>query len=170
MMGSVTQVATDHAHEIARQYTRALGRRLGDRLVSVVLYGSVARGEHTPSSDIDLLIVARGLPESRRARNRLLVEIEEELYPVLASLYHSGGYVELSTKIKTPEEAEQFTPLYLDMTEDAVLLYDRDGFFKTVLDRLRERLQTMGAKRVRQGKVWYWDLKPDYQWGEVIEI
>ena len=170
MREPATQTASDHAHEIVHQYTKALERHLGDRLISVVLYGSVARGEHTPPSDIDLLIVARGLPESHRARNRLLVEIEEELYPVLASLYRSGGYVELSTKIRTPEEAKQFTPLYLDMTEDAVLLYDRDGFFQAVLDRLRERLQVLGAQRIRQGTVRYWDLEPDYQWGEVIEL
>jgi predicted nucleotidyltransferase len=167
---SIIQTSSDHVHEIIRQYTQALERHFGDRLVSVVLYGSVARGEHTPSSDIDLLIVARGLPGSHRARHRLLAEIEEELYPVLASLYRSGGYVELSTKVKTPEEAEQFTPLYLDLTIDAVLLYDRDGFFEAVLNRFKERLQVLGAQRIHQGAVWYWDLKPDYQWGEVIEL
>jgi predicted nucleotidyltransferase len=158
------------AFEVARRYTKALKQHLGDRLVSVVLYGSVARGDCTPSSDVDLLIVAEGLPPSRRARNRMLVEIEEELFPVFASLYRSGRYIDVSTKIKTPEEAARFTPLYLDLTEDAVLLYDRDGFFQGVLERLRERLKELGAQRIRQGRVWYWKLKPDYQWGEVIEL
>lgn len=167
---SAVQGNTSHASEIAGRYTEALKRYFGARLVSVVLYGSVARSDHTPASDIDLLIVARGLPQSRRARNRVLVEIEEELFPMLASLHRQGKYTDVSTKIKTPEEAEQPTPLYLDMTEDAVILYDRDGFFQRVLDRLRQRLKALGAQRIRQGKVWYWKLKPDYQWGEVIEL
>jgi len=170
---SATSASRDdatHLSEIAARYTEALKEHLGDRLISVVLYGSVARGDCTPSSDVDLLIVAEGLPPSRRARNRMLVEIEEELFPVFALLYRSGRYIDVSTKIKTPEEAARFTPLYLDMTEDAVLLYDRDGFFQGVLERLRERLKELGAQRIRQGKVWYWKLKPDYQWGEVIEL
>lgn len=37
---------------------------LGGRPLSVVLFGSVARGQSTPDSDIDLLVVA---PDSRRA-------------------------------------------------------------------------------------------------------
>jgi predicted nucleotidyltransferase len=130
----------------------------------------MARGDYTATSDIDLLIVADRLPESRRARNRLLVEIEEQLYPTLASLYRSSGYVEISTKIKTPAEALRFTPLYLDMTQDAILLYDRDDFFAEVLARLRIKLEAMGAQRIQRGKAWYWKLKPDYQWGEVIEL
>jgi predicted nucleotidyltransferase len=159
-----------HISEIIRQYTGALQRHFGDQLYSVVLYGSMARGDYGPSSDIDLLIVADGLPQSHRARNRILVEIEERLYPSLASLYRSVGYVEISTKIKTPAEARRFTPLYLDMTQDAILLYDRNGFFADVLSQLRVRLEAMGAQRIQRGKAWYWKLKPDYQWGEVIEL
>ena len=110
------------------------------------------------------------LPASHRARNRLLVEIEDELWPHLVSLHRQGIHADFSTKIKTPEEAQSFTPLYLDLTQDAIILYDQGGFFQTILDQLAERLRALGAQRVRQGRVRYWKLKPDYQWGEVIEI
>jgi len=39
-----------------------LKEEFGDNLVSVVLYGSVARGDYRPDSDIDLLLVLRGAP------------------------------------------------------------------------------------------------------------
>ena len=32
----------------------------GERLIEVVLFGSVARGEDTPESDVDVLVVLRG--------------------------------------------------------------------------------------------------------------
>ena len=35
-------------------------RLLGDQVESVLLYGSRARGDHRPDSDIDLLVVLRG--------------------------------------------------------------------------------------------------------------
>jgi len=157
--------------ELARQYAEALLRYFGERLVSVVLYGSVARGHYTANSDIDLLIIAEGLPESRRERNRILVEIEEkEFSSILAALHRQGIYTDFSTKIKTPQEALKFSPLYLDLTEDAVILYDKDGFFRGVLERLRERLKELGAERVWRGKVWYWKIKPDLKWGEILEL
>jgi len=85
-------------------------------------------------------------------------------------VYRQGIVTEVSTKLKTPAEAAQFTPLYLDLTEDALILYDRDGFFQGVLDRLRQKLAALGARRIRQGQIQYWQLKPDYRWGEVFEL
>jgi hypothetical protein len=56
------------------------------------------------------------------------------------------------------------------MVEDASILFDRNGFFSKILDRLRARLKELGAKRVWKGNIWYWVLKPDYKPGEVIEL
>jgi predicted nucleotidyltransferase len=156
---------------IAQSYTQALQAYFGEQLMAVVLYGSVARGEETPESDIDLLIVADGLPESHRARNRLLVEFEEAFLPGLLAPWHRQGMtIDVSTKIKTPQEAQRLTLFYLDLTEDAVILYERGRFFRDILDRLRQRLAELGAQRRQQGSVRYWKLKPDYKWGEVIEL
>jgi len=58
----------------------------------------------------------------------------------------------------------------LDMIYDAVILYDAQGFFAGVLERLRRRLDELGAKRVRVGRRWYWILKEPYTPGEEIVI
>jgi len=155
---------------LLQELVAALRRRLGDALVSVVVFGSVARGEAGRESDVDLLVVAEGLPRSRLRRQDLFMEVEEEVRPVLEELAELGYHVELSPILKTPEEAARVTPLYLDMVEDAVVLYDRGGFFSGILERLRRRLGELGAERVRCGKLWYWRLKRDYRFGEVIEI
>jgi Uncharacterised protein family (UPF0158)/Nucleotidyltransferase domain len=44
-------------HQIARDVARELKRLYGDRLRSVLLFGSWARGDAHPESDIDLLVV-----------------------------------------------------------------------------------------------------------------
>ena len=119
---------------------------------------------------MDLLIVAENLPRSRLARQDLFMEVEEELEEDLRRLEEEGFFVDFSPVILTPEEARKTRPLYLDMVEDAVILYDRGGFFESVLARLRSRLEELGAERVRLGRRWYWRLKKDYKWGEVIEL
>src|SRR5207249_5396787 len=45
------------AEQIARDVTQDLRRLYGDRLRKVVLFGSWARGDAHPESDIDLLVV-----------------------------------------------------------------------------------------------------------------
>ena len=72
--------------------------------------------------------------------------------------------------IKSREEASRISPLYLDLVEDAVLLYDKNALFKEGLEKLKTRLAELNAERVRVGKKWYWDLKSDFQFGERIEI
>jgi hypothetical protein len=47
---------------------------------------------------------------------------------------------------------------------------DREGFFSAVLERLRASFQRLGARRVKRGKIRYWELKPDYTPGEVFEL
>ena len=72
--------------------------------------------------------------------------------------------------LKTRAEAARIVPLYLDLVEDARLLYDRDGFFRSVLARLRASLERLGAERRTRGRIRYWVLKADWTPGEVIEL
>lgn len=168
--GMESHLTASVLRRLADRYAELLVRTLGERLVSVVLFGSVARGDASADSDIDLLIVADELPKGQFARKRLLAEADAEFERNLASAEAEGVDGRLARIVRTSREAERIIPLYLDLTEDAVLLYDRADFFAGVLDRLRESLRRLGARRVRQGKTWYWDLKPDFKPGDRIEL
>ena len=148
----------------------AIQRYYGDRLITVAVYGSVARGTMRHESDIDLLLIARDLPNGRLSRVREFDAVEKAVESAFATCRAQGIQASLSPVFKTPEEAEAGSPLFLDMVEDARLLYDRDGFFKDRLDRLRKRLSELGSKRIWNGNVWYWDLKPDFKPGEIFDL
>ena len=44
-------------NQIVQKCKVALAKQYGERLKGVILYGSLARGEATPASDIDLLVL-----------------------------------------------------------------------------------------------------------------
>lgn len=159
--------------ETTRWYVERLGGelrlRLGEALVSLVLYGSRARGTHQEDSDIDVLIVVEGLPLDRAGRHALLQPIKQTVDREHAAA-RCRPAPHLAYIVKTREEASHHAPLYLDMTEDAVLVRDRDGFFAAVLDRLRRRMAELGSRRVWLDNGWYWILKPDMGWGERVEL
>jgi len=148
----------------------ALKRKYGDKFISLVVFGSVARGEARKDSDVDLLLVIDSIPKRRLERQKEFMEVEKDLEGYLNELFDEGYFIDFSPIIKTPEEAMRLSPLYLDMVEDAIIAYDKDDFFMKILDRVRKRLEELGSKRVRMGRKWYWILKPDYRFGEVIRI
>jgi len=142
----------------------------GERLVTLAVFGSVARGSQRMDSDVDLLLICDPLPAGRMRRVEEFENVEEQIAPFLLSLSQEGIDTRLSPVFKTPAEVQRGGSLYLDMTEDARLLYDRDGFFEHFLKEFRARLQRLGARRIWCGEAWFWDLKPDFKPGDVFEI
>lgn len=143
----------------------------GDRLISVVIFGSVARETQNFDSDLDVLIITKELPKGRMKRISEFENIEKKIEPFLESLRKEDRInTYISAIIKSMEEAEKGSPLFLDMVDDAKILFDKEGFFEKRLDKLRNRLKELGSKRIWKGNAWYWDLKPDYKPGEIFEI
>jgi uncharacterized protein len=138
----------------------------GDRLVSIVLFGSVARRQARRTSDIDLVLVAGGLPRGLADRRRPFLESWER-----ARAARALPHVQWNLVTKSREEARIRSPLYLDIVEEGILILDRGRFFAGVLAEMRERMRALGSRRVFLADgTWYWDLKPDFRFGEVVEI
>ncbi len=150
---------------------KKLKQSLGENLFSVILYGSSARGQMGPESDVDILIVAEGLSPSSLERQVFFTQILNEVETSLKETVKREDQVPyISAILKTPKEAVHISRIYFDMIEEAIILYDPKGFFEGVLKKAKAQLERLGARKIRVGKMWYWDLKPDYQPGEIFEI
>ncbi|MFP3234201.1 MAG: nucleotidyltransferase domain-containing protein, partial [Sulfolobaceae archaeon] len=104
---------------LLEKLTKLLQEEFQDKLISVVLYGSIARGDNRKDSDIDLLLVIKDLPKTITERIILFDKVERKLDDDIMRLMDEGYYVTFSPILKTPEEAMRFSPIYMDMTEDA---------------------------------------------------
>ena len=151
-------------------FLRLVQHVLGDRVVSLVLYGSMARGTARPDSDVDLLLVLREAPSGYRKRLQFLLPVLKKLRedPSWKKLEDQGLTPFLSLTVLSLEEAKENRYLYLDMIEEARILVDSDGFFQGKLQSLQQRLKELGAKKVRRNGGWYWDLKPDLKLGDEV--
>ncbi|WP_457753444.1 nucleotidyltransferase domain-containing protein [Thermococcus sp.] len=127
-----------NTHEI---YIKELFRRIkehyGDNLLSLVVFGSYARGNNRYSSDMDLLIILKDAPRVSERIRDFIVNVEEPLEELEKKLTEEGIYMDISPLILTSEEALNFSPLYLDILENHVVIYDR-GFFKKLVKFIGE--------------------------------
>lgn len=142
----------------------------GPRLTTLAIFGSVGRRTPVPDSDIDILVIANDLPHGRIARVREFDAIEVELENDLAEAAVHGVNTRLSPIFRTEDEMNVGGLIFLDMIDDARILFDKDSFFQRYLDRLRNTLSKNKAVRVRTGSTWHWVLKPDLKPGEEFEL
>jgi len=148
-----------------------LRTRLGERLLAVALYGSLAREQARLTSDMDLLIVYRG--------DRMAV-FDQFMEMLLDDLEHTREWMELRREGLKPDPYPVFfneaeladTPwLLLDIQDHGIILYDPHAILQHRFESLRRRLKELGSRKVvLEDGSWYWDLKPDWKPGEVIEL
>jgi GNAT superfamily N-acetyltransferase len=145
--------------DLAEEYTALLRSAFGDRLVAVLLHGPVARGEVGACCDVDLLVVvdpiAHGRPFGRR---ELLAAADEAIAPLLVAADMDGIPARLARVVCARTEAHALVSVDVDLVEDAIVLWDRDGFVVRLLADARATLFAVGARRVRAEGASYWAL------------
>jgi predicted nucleotidyltransferase len=91
-------------------------RAFGDRLRRVVLYGSYARGDDDPESDVDLLIVADDVP----------AEAGDQLVHAMSELCIRVGRLIVPSMLETKRWewlAEQEAPIALNIMREGRVLW-----------------------------------------------
>ena len=97
-----------------------------DHVHSIVLFGSVARGEATPDSDTDMLIIVDGHHETKRRIYEISYEVDLE----------NGAFTQ--SGFFTPEgfenEVRMRSWLSSDLISQGIVLYD-DGTYRRICDK-----------------------------------
>lgn len=144
--------------------TLELHRRYPKNLISLVVFGSVARGTASAQSDIDVLTVIDGLKGSLASRVGELLKVEygRRVGREILWLSDRGILTHVSFHPYTPEEMRRFRMLFLDLVTDSIPLFDRNGFFESLRARFRLLMERMGAERkFLDEDEWYWVMDPE---------
>ena len=65
--------------EVMMQFTEAVKQTYGPRLREVILYGSCARGNFTPESDIDVMVLLDVPQEQLREERNKILDVSDRL-------------------------------------------------------------------------------------------
>ncbi|MBS7249909.1 MAG: nucleotidyltransferase domain-containing protein [Candidatus Freyarchaeota archaeon] len=149
--------------EVRETAVNCLLGELGENLLGLALFGSVARGEGSERSDLDFFVVTRGVKGDREQRRR-------RVYHILAPV---NRRFRRDVSVYTLEESEvtDVTPLLINIAHDAVILFDPEGYLEKLFARVREAVRRAGLVpyRTRDGKIG-WKPVRELEWGERIEV
>jgi hypothetical protein len=143
---------------------------LGSDLLAVACFGSVARGQPTAESDLDLYIVTREEVASL-IDSRLTLASRLGDTPEYVALIREGFLPDPMPIFHSVTKLETHPWILLDIADHGVILYDPQGILAKELDLVRQRLRELGSQRIElPDGSWYWDLKPDWRPGETVTL
>lgn len=124
--------------DYVRNYSFVLS--LDERIAGIVLFGSYARGSETKESDIDLFVIFNGtLYEGLK----LFSTVDRNLEPLRQDIVRRGIYTYVSPLIVNLEELYEFKPIYFDIMDYGIVLFQR----KDTISSLYRWLGSMNHRR-----------------------
>jgi len=128
--------------EALEEFVEACKKKLGESLVSIVLFGSRVKGYAREDSDYDLLIIAKNLPDIKERLN-LLEEEENKIWDKYK--------IKISSLLLEEEEIfSPVNPLLFGVLSGYKVLFGEESF----------------KKNLQQAKAWIEEMNPIYVEGE----
>ncbi|WP_423792402.1 nucleotidyltransferase domain-containing protein [Methanocaldococcus indicus] len=135
-------------NKILNEFLERCKEKFGDNLISIVLFGSYAKGTATEYSDIDLLVIANNLPKRRIDRYKIIKDIDLEFL----KKYH----ITISPILIKPEElsTKSISPLIYGILTGYKVIYDKNNFWNNYIEKIRPIIKKDGAIYVERDKEW----------------
>lgn len=128
---------------IEHKIIRGMREYFGDELVSLVLFGSQARGTADEHSDIDLLVIVEEVPSDWRKQRDIVNELR--MCPELVKLPVS---IFLQSPNVVRASLDTVQPLLFGILKDYKVLYDPEDFFETQAQIYRKHMQEWDVQEV----------------------
>ncbi|GFO97306.1 hypothetical protein ig2599ANME_1506 [groundwater metagenome] len=135
--------------ELVYELTAVLKKKFKQDILSVVLFGSIVKGTSTATSDIDVLVVSGAPMKDWRARDKLILDLTEDLELKYATPIH----MILVNKDEISHAIESVFPLMLEIYEENEIIYDKENFFKKILADFKKNIHRWHAEKIEEG-VW----------------
>ena len=152
-------------------FVKLMKENYKEDLLSIILFGSVARGKWNNESDIDIFIIFTNKSSIRTAINNRLTKIISD-YERKSKLRNSKGdrlfstIQDISLVLK---DLHTFRTIFYDIAMDGIILFDRNQTGFQFLKKIKKRIEEKGLRRIFiKENDYYWERKVKF--GEIIEL
>lgn len=147
----------------------ALKEPFNNKLLSIGIYGSIARNSAKLESDLDLFLVFRELTEGMNNRLKLLIEIENKkcVQEELNFLYERKIFPAVNYYFRKSSQLS-INFFTIDIAFDLKIIYDT-GVLKTFLSKINKKIKDHNIQRkYLENSKYYLDL--NIKFGDVFEF
>ena len=152
-------------------FVRLLREIYKEDLLSIILFGSVARGKWNNESDIDLFIIFSNKSSIKTAINNQLTKIISD-YERKSKLKNSKGdrlYSTIQDISLLLKDLHTFRTIFYDIAMDGIILFDINQTGFNFLRKIKKRIEEKGLRRVFiKDNDYYWERNVNF--GEIIEL
>ncbi|MEN2984311.1 MAG: nucleotidyltransferase domain-containing protein [Dictyoglomaceae bacterium] len=134
--------------EITEKILKEAKSLYNENLIALGIFGSFARGEFSQSSDIDLIILIEKAEKS--------IKRYKDFYNLETSLG-----IEINPIVLSVEEARIFHSIYLSFFDGLIILYDKIGILKKIVEKLYKFLEEGIIEKDETRGVSYWRIKDE---------
>ena len=161
-------VVFNHTHRgVINRILTFIKDAYADNLISLAIYGSYASGKARLNSDLDLFIIlsktGRRTAELKYFYDKVEAPLENELLQLLKIQKID---MSISPFIVSREQASFFNPLYLDMSDDAYIVYDKDDFLRSILIKVGVLKQRYNFQKKSISNTFLWDMSSHVMIGQ----
>jgi uncharacterized protein len=120
-MRSLSAIDDERLLSVLADVKEETGKAFGDKLKQLILFGSYARNEQDPESDIDIMILVDETEERLRKLKRVVGDIMGEL-----SMKHETLISLIEVPYNRYERYLDVLPFYKNVYDEGVEIYGRD--------------------------------------------
>lgn len=149
-----------------------LRREFKETLLSVILFGSVARGKWTRNSDLDLFIILSNEYQDKYELNEKLIELiinfqELEIKNKLKKDKFIHSIQAIAVRLI---DLNYFRTLFYDIAMDGIIIFDKDQTGEKFIERIKHRMKENQLTRVyNDDHDFYWKHEK-VKFGELKEL
>ena len=114
----VEKILDENIKKMLAELAESLQQVYGDKLKTIVLYGSVARGTQTDDSDIDIMVLIDGNNDELRQYDDKLNDVSTDF-----SLKYLKVLSVVDISYQEYEDWRNLSPFYKNVSEEGVILY-----------------------------------------------
>lgn len=119
-------------------------------IIGMAAFGSRVKEYFKEDSDMDLLVVASGIPPKRHRRGEQIAGLKK-LLPLMPL------DILLLTREETLSNFKNHNPLFLDITTEGIVLLDTDKFLINIIEETQDYLKNSKIKKIENG--WVFPVK-----------